>query len=454
MNPYNPFPYHLPDVGVSTIKIHSDVYGEPIRAAVNNAIRNALWDVRDIRVKGSHILPADFDWSIKGARLSKRVSAALYKNFGLKAENTLLGRIGEIASTQRDIVATYDLTNALDWHAGDFADRGSCYWGSYQHVRLNILPRFGAAALRIYEIDHDNPDGLSGNGRCWILPTNKVHGMFVSFNYYGACGTLDFTRAVFEAILNEQFGGKWQSKPVDLNVNTAYINAPQKYLFYPTDRTTPSGTPLSDKAQGISRLNYTTDQCNKIHWAMPKWVYNSTGHTVIAYCSNCSHSLYNATDITWVGSDPATPYCHDCADRITHTCSRCGTRGHRRQMILVDGGAYFCQDCAAIQTAEGHSLVYRCGTCNRWRLQGASPALRAQLPDAVTVQPGRWLRYANGNRTLICPSCANNNETCSECNSLYANGTLRDGRCPTCNSRGTPHLRVQIRVSTRERVPA
>lgn len=70
---------------------------------------------------------------------------------------------------------SFDITNKLDWKAGDFQDDGSCFWNGRKHHRT-ALKKHGCRAVRFYK-------GSSGIGRAWAWPYKKTD--LVLFNAYG-----------------------------------------------------------------------------------------------------------------------------------------------------------------------------------------------------------------------------------------------------------------------------
>lgn len=80
------------------------------------------------------------------ARPARAISKLLHDR-GYKADEQLLSRIGSLLK-----LAEYRLEErpAIDWIAGDFGDRGSCFWGSHATSRDNLA--FGAPGFRAFVV--------------------------------------------------------------------------------------------------------------------------------------------------------------------------------------------------------------------------------------------------------------------------------------------------------------
>lgn len=127
------------------------------------------------------------------ARPARAISKLLHDR-GYKADEQLLSRIGSLLK-----LAEYRLEErpAIDWIAGDFGDRGSCFWGSHATSRDNLA--FGAPGFRAFTVYN----GDRGVARCLSF---EVDGGRLFFNFY------NLSLAEFRYLLGR---AGWELYPVD-----------------------------------------------------------------------------------------------------------------------------------------------------------------------------------------------------------------------------------------------
>lgn len=138
-------------------------------------------------------LPDDWDWrwsvstgDYRG-KFPKRLSQYYYKAFGLKAPEGFLVQVGNIARAHSEDRSAYyfDFTDSFDWHAGDFGDDGSCFWGGGGNSYARVMLRDnGARAIRFYS---SADPAAAGVARAWIAPL-EAEGLYIVFNGYGFPG--------------------------------------------------------------------------------------------------------------------------------------------------------------------------------------------------------------------------------------------------------------------------
>ena len=98
------------------------------------------------------ILPLEFssEWLITNKNedegrvgtMPKRIGKWLYKGYQKKISSAFMAEIGNIARahTIKEDIFIFDITQQLDWNAGDFGDDGSCYFGGeYNHSRVGLI---------------------------------------------------------------------------------------------------------------------------------------------------------------------------------------------------------------------------------------------------------------------------------------------------------------------------
>lgn len=135
---------------------------------------------------GYPTLPDTFDlsWLVTRGEYAgtfpKRVSSWLKREHGKKIDSLSLSKIGNLAKMHGNDGSQiiYDVTDRLDWNAGDFGDSGSCFWGSYAQTRYHFQ-QSGFLAMRLYD---ENGNGTS---RSWVAPNLPEDGCYIMFNGYG-----------------------------------------------------------------------------------------------------------------------------------------------------------------------------------------------------------------------------------------------------------------------------
>lgn len=108
-------------------------------------------------IKRIHWTPA----VVKNRTFVKRVAEAVreYWNINLPAQAlTAIGNVKGLHSTF-DGEVIYDITDRLDWDAGDFGDSSSCFWSSRAGIRTAMKRDGRFYALRIWE-PRERPTGI------------------------------------------------------------------------------------------------------------------------------------------------------------------------------------------------------------------------------------------------------------------------------------------------------
>lgn len=115
-------------------------------------------------------------WSVDGQTWPTRLKKFIYQTYQVKLPEKDIKAIGDIMrpSVIGKTKYYFDFTENFDWNAGDFGDRGSCYWGAAKCDKVAIH-KHGAHAIRFYN-PLDLADGEStkrslkyGYGRSWLL---------------------------------------------------------------------------------------------------------------------------------------------------------------------------------------------------------------------------------------------------------------------------------------------
>lgn len=182
------------------------------------AIENDAWKNAIVLELGKSV-PEDFDW--RSRSLVDNLRRIDCKHDYYWNNWTKMPRMREIVAIRdRFGVAKYkfDVTDKLDWNAGDFKDNHSCFWKSSQYNRI-ALQDGGCLALRFYDKD-------GGAGRAWMWPWKKQYPII--FNAYGM--PIDLMAAVLADFMGYSF------KRVSLeSKSNIYVNGPGGRLIAPVE---------------------------------------------------------------------------------------------------------------------------------------------------------------------------------------------------------------------------
>lgn len=316
------------------------------------AIKDALFSV-GLNHGRSHWsstpLPADWNWDwlitqgeYRGT-FPKRVAKYFALVHNIKLDANELSTIGSIAKKYCPTGEfTVDLTHKFDWEAGDFGDRGSCFWNGSADAR-KVLKRNKALAIRFY-------DQLGkGNARAWVA---QAPFGWVVFNGYG------HSTPTIARILADYVG--YVYKKIEL-VNHGSVDGLLYINHYATevhdDKNFAIGT--YEDLTGLSRYDLqwyakTCRECygliNENHEHYMNRRYAASGPycgkcfaRIHKHCSMCKKEFY-IDDVSRVGG---RYYCHSCEEATFDSCTDCGLRMKKGMGVVIPGmfGCY-CEQCA------------------------------------------------------------------------------------------------------------
>ncbi len=260
----------------------------------------------------------DWQWKVNGkgeyvGTFPKRVAKYLYRLHATKLTADQLGVLGSKVAEhcERNASYTFDFTDRFDWNAGDFGDRGSCFWGSNSEARA-MLENNCAMAVRFYK------DG-AGYARAWVAST--MRGAIV-FNGYGL-ETLQIAR-----ILAHNWGAYYKKIYLANNgedTSTLYINGGAGYIV---------GS--QDSIDGMDSFDFG---------------WEDTGHE---HCDNCIAAIEE--DYARCVDDGV--YCESCYDSLFFYCETC------EEDCSVDD--YSNVDECSICTGCLEANYTKCAGCNEW----------------------------------------------------------------------------------------
>jgi hypothetical protein len=314
-----------------------------------------------------------WDWIVEkgtySGALPKRISKHYKETFGVTLSSRLLSTIGtmlkEYVQDTPDKVV-FDLTNDLDWSAGQFGDDGSCLWTVHKSARKAITEA-GGGAIRIY--DPNEPD--EGTGRAWIMPNVPREGMISLWNGYGEALSMGSHRTgnmshFLAKFLASHLGLAFQRVELT-NENqvsaTLYINGGAGYL-------------IGEQAQIERHKKYDLGIV--------------TGDFKCPHCRQLT-----CVDSNWKEDSKKVRYCEPCWERRFVVCRSCANRVERTDTTEVDGKA-ICAQCLANETMP-------CEDCNNL-------ILRAD-------------HHTRANRH-VCQNCATNYNRCTRCDSWHNRAEL------------------------------
>lgn len=321
------------------------------------------WECRNQEFKVyAEFFQDNFDLSrlvTKEGKLAKRISKFYKTNYDIVLPDTVMTGIGNIVAHHSPGGFIYDVTDTFDWRAGDFGDKGSCFWGNRSEAK-HIIADAGGLALRFFN------DNGTGNGRCWLMPKDDK---WVAFNAYGPSLELIGTRIGF--IFPEA-----KVKRIDLENfgetgGTLYIN---------------NG--------GLLVSNYEVGH-------MWDSIDLEAGYNDRSTCDHCGE--YYDDDGYYVAYIDST-ICRSCRQDY-RCCQFCNELHHNstvnhvslryRSGIWLSADSYLCDGCLE----EAH----KCDDCERYI---------SSYYDPTTVQGGRE----------VCPVCLRRYIKCNECNEYHMNG--------------------------------
>lgn len=319
---------------------------------------SAEWQVLnpDCKVGVLTVLPTDWRWqwlvTDKTAgfvgTFPKRVRAYYYKTFQIKCPESFVAEIGNLARqhTGNGEQYTFDMVSRFDWNAGDFGDRGSCYWGSNWSAR-DMLSENNGRAIRFFD------ESGKGYGRAWFVEIDI--NLYIVWNGYGMKGdsTLKIAR-IFSLYL------KLEYKEISLTNNygsTLYINGERGFVV---------GN--ADAIESIDEYDFDwydpeIERCYNCGEAIHHDdVYY--GADDMPYCESCYDSLFTSCDecgnahsqydVRWIEST-STYVCDWCYNRKYTHCPRCNEDFRKRDMVTI-GTQQFCQNCTTELNMLGDNI--------------------------------------------------------------------------------------------------
>ena len=339
--------------------------------------------------------------------MPKRISKYLYKSCKLKISSEMMAEIGNIARqhTVKEDIFVFDITQQLDWSAGDFGDNGSCYFdGEYNHSRLGLInaeqyalrlfrhkderleinrvtsipKRRWACRTRAMHVEYNKVSELCPCRYCMnakqlrkqdlakygdILLTEDVviyrtyplgagygrawlveqDNNLVTFNAYGEYQLMQISR-----ILSTIMGKSYRKTNIDHSTRDLYLNGDGCVI----------GNEVSDLTQVMLtfKVEYPVSMstCEMCNTEMPE--EQAIWHQDVLLCDNCytEHvaACYHCEEYTWTQDMSIVGYelyCPTCYSNRTGQCEECQERFHEEELSEIEtlGGVY-CEECKSL----------------------------------------------------------------------------------------------------------
>jgi hypothetical protein len=289
---------------------------------------SGITEIATVLAKENLLIPWRFtDWhtGTAGGRFSKRLGKALYDITNVKIPPEILSKAGQIAESNKDIACAshWDITDDFSWSAGDYGDRGSCFWQSYSVAR-DVISLNGGLAFRMYE---------NGNGRArlWLMPINKDEpdDNWIAFNAYSkikmfsTASGMDVLPGMVSSLL------EWTGN-TELFRRKVVVSFSPEHLFYLNGGT----------AYLISRTQDSTGNSIRLIIEDP----------TLVPCSNCDKLINVQERKMVITNDGVVDGCRYCYPDAA-TCYRCGAYVDKsivvRQKTVYGGNVNLCPRCAS-----------------------------------------------------------------------------------------------------------
>lgn len=330
----------------------------PITGAAQDEIQNFLWRTYGYDTAviswGSLWESVGTEVSGKGGRISRRISAYLFKTHGMKLSPGVLEHIGMIAHkfvrvggetfNVRFINRVVDL-----WRPGRYGDSGSCYWTYNKGARDAIMDAGGAG------VTFDSADG-EPIARCWIAPLSYDDDRVGLWNVYSRCGH-GWTLDTVCDILTRGEGSPFQGLPFVRKsiVNdgstggTVYINTTGALIHAPD-------ADVSDSFYDLGIDIDTYEECVECGCRLREDDAMHLDDGEGPFCANC----YPGVDCAHCGREIDSRYAQAVGDG--YACARCVSRYYT---LCEKCDEYYADDEMAELTLPDGSVESVCQECYR-----------------------------------------------------------------------------------------
>jgi formylmethanofuran dehydrogenase subunit E len=336
-------------------------------------------------------------------RPMKAIKRLIETRLKIKISNEKMGELSKIyaENLSPNLQLTLEITAKIDWHAGEFSDYNSCYWGSRRMAR-EILLENGGRAIKIFS--------QQGNSRCWAYPVGESS--WILFNMYSSnhLRLEDVARILTQHYYKK--GIRLGYTEVKFSVkndaeNLMHINNNFGILI--------SNDPelLAENEIIIDPTFYCSECGKRINWSL----YKYTPYEI--FCEECMESPYfcercgvklRESEVFW-GND--YPYCEECYNDLFTICDRCGQVERRDETTYIEEyDKVLCTFCL-------ENYYTKCSKCERYIINN----------DII---------YIDGEGDYICEECYSKyTKDCSKCGARFYEESLdEEGICWYCRKAG------------------
>jgi len=403
---------------------------------------------RYMQNEGLPVFPDDWTWVYNDTSTEKRYKGKFAKRAGKFVHDETGNKLSEqqratLGKLARDNAANgniyrYDVTDGLDWTAGDYGDYGSCFWDSNSSARTAMQENDKFYALRFYDIDN------IGDGRAWLYHMDRD--AIILFNAYGSIELLEMASMLCQLRGSAYTYNRIRISNHGQEYGTLYLNSGCGYVICKKDHHMANKDAFDfelacadeDRCSecGIAYDEYNSyyvegygelcESCyceNFFSCESCEETYNDsdamhvkTKHGFASLCSECfaddafecieCGANFMNEDCAW--SDGDTSYCSDCYDENVAECSICETEYHKHETST--GNSELCQECfdaGYILCNDCHKSIPQAGmfpgvgihkgkvTCAVCTAQAYGYTQISMMRYALThFKDGSWTHYA------------------------------------------------------------
>lgn len=278
-------------------------------------------------------------------KIAKRIQRWAYREYKCKFSPDQLERIGEISDTYKTFEGSsnkpvmFDFVDKINWKAGEFGDKGSCFWGGRDAIK-ELFPFYGVKAVRFYTKSPNSDDGLQGFARAWVHNDFPKKGYFIIFNAYGLILTQIASNLVsYLSRIRKTTYNYWEVNLVNNEriSGTVYINNGIGIVIGPDTNEFDRDQEFDMNLDASAFEKVTCRRCKKTFYKKDMVAHSdwhsyfmcheciNEGYTICSYRGSVIEvagaiELYNGTYVTY-----------DCANQL-EICDSCGGKVLRNHM--------------------------------------------------------------------------------------------------------------------------
>jgi hypothetical protein len=362
-------------------------------------------------------------------RLDKYFKSSLNPEYYDKVKYILDSQVNPLVSKYVSKIKCYedstcDITDNLNWRAGDFGDFGSCFFDtdSRNHIREGMNNDSRHFAFREY-----NKNG-KGIGRAWIY--NHANRGYLLYNTYGSLNIDVYATALkFQSLLHKLTGftylfSEYDKCQLNKSHSDQWFNGSKIYYFWIGDETLPSSITVEIETVVECEVFGYCYECSCDLDEDNHYRYNGN-----LYCEDCYYETF--ANCEYCGEDyyiedmiyfKDTLYCENCINEIATQCDSCGEYCANKFTHEINGSSY-CEDCA-------DNYLNECDSCG-----DRVPELLHKINDGIDI-------------IFVCNTCHDNYILCDSCDyhtpKKHSFSVDDKNYCPFCfNKKVLPSLNNQ-----------